>query len=161
MHRVYIENDNARITFEERARRLTVELYGGERLEGLVARRLFPVTGADRYISLVDENGHERAIVRDPAGLMPDSRAALAAALEEYYLVPHIRKIRQIEEKFGLIRIVAETDRGVCRFEIGDRTQGIKQLFDGRVLLRDTNDDRYEVEDIRLLDKKSRDILLL
>ena len=34
-------------------------------------------------------------------------------------------------------------------------------LYDGRILLRDTNDNRYEVENIRVLDRKSLDILLL
>ncbi len=161
MQRIYIENDNARLTLQENDHRLKVELYSGETWEGVEARRLFPVTGASRYITLMDENGKELAIIRDPATLMPDSRAAVEAALAEYYLVPRIRKILEISEKFGTIRVNASTDHGDCYFEINDRSQGIKVLYDGRVLLRDTNDNRYEIENVGKLDRKSRDIFLL
>ena len=55
----------------------------------------------------------------------------------------------------------AIADHGDCYFEINDRSQGIKVLYDGRVLLRDTNDNRYEIENVGKLDRKSRDIFLL
>ena len=161
MERIYIENDNARITRQASDHRLTVELYSGEVWENMEARRLFPITGTDRYISLLDDTGTERAIIRDLSTLMPESRAAVQEALAEYYLIPKILSVREIGEKFGTIRIRASTDRGDCSFEINNRSQGIKMLYDGRILLRDTNDNRYEVENIRMLDRKSLDILLL
>ena len=161
MERLYIENDNARITRLEGDFRLNVELFGGERFENLEARRLFPTTGPDKYITLLDENGKEIAVIRDLANLMPDSAKAVREALEEYYLIPRIHGIRHVESKPGGYFITAETDRGVCTFKVQNRQHDIKPLFDSRVLIRDANDNRYEIPDYRLLDRKSRDGLQL
>lgn len=161
MERIYIENDNARITRREGDFRLDVEFFGGERFENVEARRLFPTTGPNKYITLLDENGKELAVIRDLANLMPDSAAAVRESLEEYYLIPRIHAIRHVESKPGGYFITAETDRGVCMFKVQNRQHDIKPLFDFRVLIRDTNDNRYEIPDYRLLDRKSRDGLQL
>ena len=161
MERIYIENDNARFTKRDGDFHLDVELYSGERFENVEARRLFPTTGSDRYITLLDENGHELAVILDVATLMPESAAAVREALEEYYLIPRIRSIEKVEIKPSGIELVAVTDRGTCSFKLQSRAHDIKVLFDNRVLIRDTSDNRYEVPDYTLLDRKSRDALLL
>ncbi len=161
MDRIYIEHDNARITRREGDFRLDVELFSGEVLHGVEARRLFPTTGPHRYITLLDENGHEVAVIRDSTTLMPDSAAALREALEEYYLIPRILSIAKVEHKSGSYYITANTDRGACHFKVNSRQQDIKVLFDNRVLIRDSNDNRYEIPDYRTLDRKSLDGLQL
>lgn len=161
MERIYIENDNARFTKREGDFHLDVELYSGERFDNVEARRLFPTTGADRYITLLNEKGHEVAVIRDIGTLMPDSAAAVREALEEYYLIPRIRSVSKVENKPSGIEIHAMTDRGACEFKLESRAHDIKVLFDNRVLIRDTSDNRYEIPDFTLLDRKSRDSLLL
>ncbi|MBR2405988.1 MAG: DUF1854 domain-containing protein [Clostridia bacterium] len=161
MERIYIENDNARITKRENDFHLDVELYSGEVFENVEARRLFPTTGPDKYITLLNEDGKETAVIRDLNSLMPDSASAVRTALEEYYLIPRIRTITKVESKPGGNYIHAETDRGSCSFKVQSRQQDIKVLFDCRVLIRDSNDNRYEIPDFRLLDRKSRDSLQL
>lgn len=161
MERIYIENDSARFTKRDGDFRLDVELYTGERFENVEARRLFPTTGGNRYITLLNEDGHEVAVIRDLDSLMPDSANAVREALEEYYLIPRIRSITKVEAKPSGIVIHAVTDRGECSFKLQSRAHDIKVLFDNRVLIRDTSDNRYEVPDYTLLDRKSRDGLLL
>ena len=73
MQRIYIEFDNARITRRGDDFRLDVELYSGERFENVEARRLFPTTGPNKYITLLDENGKETAVIRDLDTLIPES----------------------------------------------------------------------------------------
>ncbi len=161
MERIYIEHDNARITRRDGDFRLDVELYSGERFENVEARRLFPTTGPDKYITLLNEDGKEMAVIRDIATLMPDSAAAVRESLTEYYLIPRIRSITNVENKRGGYYVSAETDRGPCFFKVQSRQQDIKPLFDYRVLIRDSNDNRYEIPDYRTLDHKSRDGLQL
>ncbi len=161
MERIYIENDNARFTKREGDFHLDVELYSGERFENVEARRLFPTTGADRYITLLDEEGHEVAVIRDLNTLMPESANAVREALEEYYLIPHIHAITHVENKPSGLFITADTDRGQCTFKLQSRAHDVKVLFDNRVLIRDASDNRYEVPDYAQLDRKSRDALLL
>ncbi|MCL2513565.1 MAG: DUF1854 domain-containing protein [Oscillospiraceae bacterium] len=155
MDRIYIEYDNARITKGDGIL-LNVEIYGGETFLNLEARRLFPITGLDRYITLLDEDGNEKAVIRDINNLMEDSKQAVLNAVNEYYLVPKITKILECYEKFGLMKMSVETDRGMYFFDIKSRYSDVKPLFDGRVLLKDASDNRYEIPDIRKLDKKSR-----
>ena len=160
MERIYIENDNARITLRDDML-LDVELYGGETIRGLEARRLFPVTGAGKYITLLDSEEKEAAVIRDMNTLMTDSKKAVETALKQYYLIPKITSITDISEKYGTIRVNAVTDHGSCYFEVADRSHNLKVLFDRRVLIRDTNDNRYEISDFKTLDRKSLDVFLL
>ncbi len=161
MERIYIEHDNARLTKREGDFHLDLELYSGEVFRHVEARRLFPTTGADRYITLLNDEGHEVAVIRDLNTLMPDSIQAVREALEEYYLIPHILSISKVENKPSGFYIHAVTDRGDCSFKLQSRTHDIKVLFDNRVLIRDSNDNRYEITDYTQLDRKSREGLLL
>ncbi len=161
MERLYIEHDNARITRCDGDFRVNVELQTGELFETLEARRLFPTSDPDKYITLLNEEGKEVAVIRDLATLTPDSAAAVREVLKEYYLIPRIRTITKTERRSGSNYIHAETDRGPCFFKIQSRQQDIKVLFDRRVLIRDSNDNRYEIPDFRALDRKSRDAIQL
>ncbi len=155
MDRVYLEYDNAKITFGD-AILLNVEMYDGRTFDNLEARRLFPITGIDKYITLLDADGEEKAVIRDVNSLMDESRDCVKAALNEYYLVPKILSIIECYEKFGLMKMKVETDRGIYSFDIKSRYNDIKILYDGRVLLRDASDNRYEIEKFDKLDKRSK-----
>ncbi len=161
MERLYIEHDNARITKREGDFRLDIELYSGQRFEKAEARRLFPTTGPNKYITLLDEDGHELAVIRDLDNLMPDSARAVREVLEEYYLIPRILSITKVDNKPSGCYVQAKTDHGDCAFKIQNRQHDIKCLFDCRVLIRDSNDNRYEIPDYRTLDRKSLDGLQL
>jgi hypothetical protein len=160
MNRIYLEYDNARITKGQDDNFLDVELFSGETYSGLEARRLFPITGSNRYISLLNEKKEEIAVIRDINNLMPDSKAAVMYALQKCYLIPKITAYTVVMGKGDKISIDAETDHGPCSFEIRG-SENIKVLYDGRVLFCDTNDNRYEISDISTIDKKSRNDLLI
>ena len=130
-----------------------------KKLEKLEPRRLFPVSGLTKYITLLDENGKEQAIIRNVDALMPDSKNVIKECLQEYYLVPKILKLIDINEKLGMLKWTVETDRGTHTFEIRNRHSDIKMLYDGRVLVKDSNDNRYEITDYKSLDKHSLSLL--
>lgn len=154
MGRIYIENDNAKITISEDIL-LRVELFDGRVFDRLEARRLFPLTGLWRYITLLDEEGKEVAVIRDVNNLMEDSRAVLHQVLEQYYLIPRITRIRAIHEKYGQLKFETETDHGDYLFDIRNRHTDIKLLYDNRILIKDASDNRYEIPDLTRLDKTS------
>jgi len=154
MSRIYINSDEARITKKD-VFLVDVEFYLGEKIENLEPRRLFPITGLKRYITLLDSEGVERAIIRNVDNLMPDSRKVITECLDQYYLIPKITRVIDTSEKFGIIKWKVETDRGVKEFEIRHRHHDIKTLYDGRILVRDSDDNRYEIPDYTKLDKMS------
>lgn len=158
MARLYIDGDEVHITKRDFCC-VDVEFYSGQKLEKLEPRRLFPVSGLTKYITLLDENGKEQAIIRNVDALMPDSKKVIKECLQEYYLVPKILKLIDINEKLGMLKWTVETDRGTHTFEIRNRHSDIKMLYDGRVLVKDSNDNRYEITDYKSLDKHSLSLL--
>lgn len=134
--------------------------YTKEKMTGLEPHRLFPRSGANRYVALLNEDGDQVAVIRNVDNLMPDSKQTLTQALEEYYMIPRITKFLKMTEKFKIWMWTAETDKGVITFEIRNHIASVKPLYDGRVLIRDANDNRYEIPDYRQLDPNSRKMLL-
>ena len=91
MARLYIDNDMARFTRKDICL-VDVELYDGRFFENLEPRRLFPTTGLEKYITLLDSAGVEKAIIRDLNTLPPNERKIIEECLNEYYLVPKITR---------------------------------------------------------------------
>ena len=156
--RIYIDSDEVRIT-RSALTKLDVEFFVGEKLCSLEPRRLFPRSGLTKYISLIDEKGNERAVIRDIEKLIPDSAKAVRECLDEYYFIPKITALLDRKEKYAIITWKVMTDRGECEFEVRNTSTDIKILYDGRTLIRDSNDNRYEIEDIEKLDKHSKALL--
>ncbi|HPE94950.1 MAG TPA: DUF1854 domain-containing protein [Bacillota bacterium] len=158
MARLYVDADKARFTRTD-ATCVKMELYGGEVFENIEPRRLFPLSGLTKYISLLDDDGHEKAIIRDLDLFTGESREAIEQCLDEYYLIPKIKAILDRKEKYGILKWKVDTDKGIRSFDIRNIYSNIKVLYDNRVLVRDTNDNRYEIPDFTKLDAKSRVLL--
>ena len=150
----YIEGPEIRITENDKVF-VDVEFYNGEKFTELELHRMFPITGLDKYISLLDSSGNEVAVIRNINDLMPESREVVENCLREYYMIPRIIRFIKMSEKFKIWMWTAETDKGICTFEIRNHLTAIKPLYDGRVLIKDANDNRYEIPDVSKLDKKS------
>lgn len=157
MERIYIDNDMARFVRKD----LTVvdmELADGRRFENLEPHRLFPVSVQDQFITLLDENGTEQAVIRNLKTLPKDQREIIEDCLNEYYLIPKILRIRDYRERFDGLTLFAETDKGPKDIDIRILLKGFR--MDGvRVMVRDINDNRYEIPDITRMDNLSRQIL--
>ena len=158
MERIYIEYDNARFTRKE-ITLVDVELFDGRKFENLEPRRLFPRSGLEKYITLLDETGIEKAVIRDLNTLPKSEREIIEACLEEYYLIPRVTQILGVREKFGVITLNTQTDRGPAVIEIRNLLHGLRMVHDNRVLIRDGNDNRYEIPDLTQLDKHSRQLI--
>ena len=156
----YIDGPEVRITQRDGVF-VDAEFYHTKETKtGLEPRRLFPRSGGNRYVALLDEDGEQVAVIRSVDDLLPGSKEALQTALEEYYMIPRITRFIKMTEKFKIWMWTAETDKGVITFEIRNHIASVKPLYDGRVLIKDANDNRYEIPDYRKLDKNSRKMLL-
>ena len=131
-------------------------LKDGTVYEDLEPRRLFPFNNPNMYITLLNKDEREVGFVRDLAELDDASVKALKACFAEYYMIPKITRVVLCEEKFGSIKWEVETDRGPVKFRIRSRHSDIKKLYGtNRIIVRDTNDNRYEIPDYTALDKHS------
>ena len=155
----YIEGPEIRLTENDKIF-VDAEFYSGEKFYELELHRMFPITGLTKYIALMDSEGNEIAVIRDINDLMPESREVVENCLREYYMIPRITKFIKMSEKFKIWMWTAETDKGICTFEIRNHLTAIKPLYDGRVLIKDANDNRYEIPNVNALDKHSKKLIL-
>lgn len=155
----YVDGPEVKITINDGIF-VDVEFFGSdEKYTGLEVHRLFPKSGGNKYLVLLDDEGNQVAVIRNLDNLMEESRNAVKQVLEEYYLIPRITRFISMTDKFKVWLWTAETDHGTITFEIRNHIASVKPLYDGRVLIKDANDNRYEIPDYRKLDNKSRKMI--
>lgn len=158
MERYFVDPGKDKIVRED-LYKVRLERGDGEVFEALQPKRLFPFSRPDLFITLLsgDEASpkNETAVIRDINELDEDSRKAIEGCFEEVYMIPRITRIVDTVFKFGSLRWIVETDRGPTEFRIRNMNSDIKMLDGKRMLVRDSNDNRYEIPDINELDKKS------
>ncbi|HEY0464883.1 MAG TPA: DUF1854 domain-containing protein [Polyangiaceae bacterium] len=122
------------------------------------ARRAFPLSAPDSYVSLVDEHHFERACFVTLDVLPQAAREVLLRALEKSEFLPVIQQIREITQEATLSRWQVDTDRGPRQF-IVDQEDHVRPLEDGRHLISDSHGMRYLVPVAGELDLLSRKLL--
>ena len=135
--------------------KVRLTLGDGTVYEDVEMRCLFPISDRGNYISLIDKNEHEIGIIRSYDDISPESAAAVKACFNDYYLIPKIQKITECDDKPGMLRIPAMTDHGQVTFRVRNRHYDMKFYDENRVIIRDADDNRYEIEDLNRLDRRS------
>jgi len=144
--------------WQDEFRRLHVEIDGETEYVDVKPARPFPISGAADLVSFLDHDDKEVLLLRDPAGLDPESRLVVEEEIGRAYFVPKITYIHDVEDSHGAARWEVETDRGYRVFDVRDR-EDVRVLGGRRVLLQDADGNRFEVEDLTLLDERSRRLL--
>lgn len=132
---------------------VSIRKSNGEVLTDLEPRRLFPFSDPEHYITFLNSDGKEIALLEDLSVMPEDSVEAIRSCFEDCYLIPEITEVIKIDDRNGSFKWVVATDKGRVEFHIRNRHSDIKQL-DNNILLRDSNDNRYHL-DLDKLDEKS------
>ena len=129
MARIYVDRYNGRIERTD-LYRVRLTMKKGGVYEDLEPRRLFPIT----------------------------NQTMLCFA--EYYMIPKISRLLECEDKFGSLKWTVDTDYGRVTFRIRNRHSDIKRLgHSNRIIIRDSNDNRYEIPDCTDMDPHSIHLL--
>jgi hypothetical protein len=126
----------------------------------VVVVRAFPLSEPARYLSVRDTENKELGIIVEPTELDPENLRLVKEELERRYLVPVIRRIASIKERFGTVEWEVETHRGKCRFTTRDLRENVVRPSRGRYLLTDVDGNRYDVPELSALDAQSQEWLL-
>lgn len=121
-------------------------------------RRCFPWSEPTRYVSLLDDEKKEFALVPDVRTLEPESREAVEAALAEAGFVLEIERIESVEEEVEIRTWSVETRQGPRTFQTR-LDDWPREVPGGGFVIRDVAGDLYHVEDVARLDEKSRSLL--
>ena len=134
---------------------VSLTLGDGTEYTEVELRRLFPVSDRDHYISLIDKDERQIAMIRSYDDITPESAAAVKARFNDYYLIPKIKKIYECSDATGALVMKVDTDHGRAEFRIRNRHSDMKIYPEDRVIIRDSSDNRYEIESLASLDRKS------
>lgn len=135
--------------------RLHMENGIGERFGPLQVLRTLPLTRPSEWIVLREEDDREVGVIASMDELKTADRALLEEELQRLYLRARVTAIHRAEARFGIITWDLETEFGRKTVYVRDR-QNIRPLADGRVMLIDIHDGRYEIPPLDELDEASR-----
>jgi hypothetical protein len=140
--------------------RLTVDGRCSYRAVRLV--RCFPVSDPNRHVSVrcaLTEGNPEIAVISDLDDLSASDRRAADEHLNGSCLLSEIQEVSRLKRDFGYLYWKTETDRGAREFATRDSQEGVTKLPDGGAVVTDTDDCRYRIPALGLLNRSSRSLL--
>ena len=152
-----VEPDRVRIWRDE-FHRLHVQVNGETEHVDVRPARAFPISEAADCISFLDRDDKEVLLLKGPSELDSGSRQVLEEEMGRTYFVPKITYVYEIEDSHGAARWEVETDRGYRVFDVRDR-EDVRVIKGRRVLLQDADGNRFEIEDLGLLDLQSQKLV--
>jgi len=116
----------------------------------------FPISRPNHFVYFQTADGEEIGLLADPRRLDRASRDLLLRHLDQAYFMPRITRIVRVDERMGIARWEVETDRGWSTFDVVSRSESAWYVGKNRIVIRDADGNRYLIEDLSALDKRSR-----
>ena len=117
--------------------------------------RCFPFETPDEYISVLNKDGREYAMILNLAEMPEEAQEIIRAELDRKYLCPTVTRIKSLKEKLGYSFWEVETDKGDMNFSMHDTYRNIARVGDGMLIISDVDGNRYRIDDVAALDRKS------
>ena len=131
---------------------------GASPVEGATVARCFPWSHRDGYISIRDTGGKELCLLRSLNAVDPEVRRMIEEELAAQEFLPKITAVLDLDDRFDVMVWKVTTDRGPMELQV-EHAEDIRQLPDGRVLMKDHAGGLFEVPDLGALDARSRMLL--
>lgn len=154
---VYLTGENCRITKNGDFIAAKIANKDGEYTEqGRVwLHRSFPYDMPWMYISVQDKDGEELGLIRNIDDFDDESKSLICSELNRKYYTPKILKILSLKETRGSSFWKCTTDAGEISFTVQDTYRSIARIGADRAFISDACGNRFEIESISALDKKS------
>jgi hypothetical protein len=138
--------------------RLVLTDENGQRHEGVVPVRAFPIAAPDEGISLLSSDGHEVGWT-DHSSELPDAEKALIEEeLAAREFMPVIDAIVGVSSFACPSTWQLRTDRGPAELLLKGE-EDIRRLPGGRLLIADSHGIQFLIRDVAALDRHSRRLL--
>lgn len=134
---------------------VTLTLEGEEK--GMVnIIRTFPFTAANEFLSVrtADEKQTELGMIEKLEVFDGNTVKMLEGQLAIRYFMPKIIKLISIKEEYGHAYWQVVTDKGECSFTTPSGSAGSVIRKENRVIIRDSEQNRYEIPDLMKLTTK-------
>lgn len=138
--------------------RLVLTASDGERHEGVVPVRAFPIAAPDESLSLLSGDGHEVGWTDSVAELPANERALIDEELAGREFMPVIDAIVEVSSFACPSTWQLRTDRGPAELLLKGEEE-IRRLPGGRLLIADSHGIQFLIRDVAALDRHSRRLL--
>lgn len=118
--------------------------------------RVFPFDLTDEFISVQTKEGEEIGIIRNLSDFDSEAVEIINAELERKYFVPKIERIITLKERRGFSYWKVETDIGEMELSFQDTYRSINKVGSDRAFVTDISGNRFEIESLKGLDKRSQ-----
>ena len=118
--------------------------------------RAFPFELLWEYISVLDPDQIEIGIIFNIDDFEDEAKSLIVTELERKYYEPRIKSVISLKERYGFSYwvVLCEDGREV-KFTMQDTFRNIIRVGDDRAILLDVDGNRFVIESITRLDKKS------
>ena len=116
--------------------------------------RAFPLTAPDEFITFFGEKNVYVGVIQSLSDVDEPTEELLRDELERRYFLPQILRIDFLRINAGIVSWRVETDRGPRAFDVRDREE-IRFMPPRRMVLRDVDGNRYEIQDYKQMDDLS------
>lgn len=117
--------------------------------------RMFPFEELWTHISVLTADNEEVGMIANVDDFQEETAALLREELECKYLMPSITAIHTLKERFGFSSWKVDSSIGPLEFTLRDTYRSMLKVGDGRLIITDSDGNRYEIPDVTKLDKKS------
>lgn len=126
-------------------------------------KRALPINHPDEYISVSDASNNEIGIIKDINDLKDEQRSLLLEELSKRYYCPKIDKILSVKDKMGFVYFDVSIIKGNAMFKkncsVKDVSKNIRMLGDDKLMIFDVDGNRFLIDPLSELDKKSKKFL--
>lgn len=150
--------DAKNTSFFEKNGFLGCKVRGDEEVthDRIFLHRDFPFELLWEYISVLDSDNKEIGLIYNISDFDRETEAMLRRELERKYYSPVIVAIESLKERYGFSYWTATTAEGrSIEFTIQDTFRHINRLGEDRCVITDVDGNRFIIESIAALDKKS------
>lgn len=139
--------------------KLVLTLPDGQRFEGVVPVRAYPIQAPEQGIALLDADGHEVAWIPALAEVPQPQQQLIRDALRSREFMPEILAIASVTSFSTPCTWEVHTDRGDTRFVLRGE-EDIRRVGGGKgLLITDSHGIQFYVRDLAALNRESRRIL--
>jgi hypothetical protein len=132
---------------------------GSEPAADVRVHRAWPLRWHDRYITILDHEGHEIRMFHSIDELDAACHELVRSELAERYFTTRIRAVLSVRPEHVVSYWEVETDRGRREFVIEESEHNPRRIAEATWLFEDVSGNRFLIDDVRVLDARSRKLL--
>jgi hypothetical protein len=118
-----------------------------------------PLADPDSYISVADHENKEICVIRSLSDLTGGQLRIVRDELDRRYYCPEIRMIKSVKDKMGYVYLELVLSGQGGDFDkncaVKDVNKNIRLVDEDRLIIFDVDGNRYIVQSLAALDKKS------